>query len=168
MRGMICSLLALSLGCSQAETPDHSAIAGNAAVEVDAAGVAADVEALRAVGQRALVAFREDDAATVDALYAEGAVLVNPGAEPVEGRAAIDSLHRAEMARAGYVIDWESIRVEASESGDLGYVYGRWSARSEDGALPDDHGYFVNVFRKVDGTWRTIVEVNGSSEPWSP
>jgi ketosteroid isomerase-like protein len=126
------------------------------------------VETLRAAGQRALVAFREGDAATLDALYAEEAVLVNPGAEPLEGRAAIDALHRNEMSRTGYIVDWESIRVEVAESGDLGYVYGRWSGRSEDGSLPDDHGYFVNVFRKVDGAWRTVVEVNGSSTPGSP
>jgi ketosteroid isomerase-like protein len=129
--------------------------------------MAADVEALRAAGQRALVAFREGDAATLDALYAEDAVLVNPGAEPLDGKTAIDSLHRYEMSRPGYVIDWESIRVEAAESGDLGYDFGRWSTRAPDGEI-EDHGYYVNVFRKVDGTWRTIVEVNGSSAPVSP
>ena len=168
MRGMICSLLVMSLGCGQAEAPQPSAVAGDAAVEVDAAGVAADVEALRAADQRALVAFREGDGETMDALYAENAVLVNPGEEPLEGRSAIDSLHRNEMARPGYVLDWEPIRVEVAESGDLGYVYGRWSGRSEDGSLPDDHGYYVNVYRKIDGTWRTGVEVNGSSEPRLP
>jgi hypothetical protein len=26
----------------------------------------------------------------------------------------------------------------------------------------------VNVYRKVDGAWRTIVEVNGSSIPVAP
>jgi ketosteroid isomerase-like protein len=107
---------------------------------------------------------REGDALTLDALYADEAVLVNPGAEPLEGCAAIDSLHRGEMNRLGYILEWEPIRVEAAESGNLGYVYGRWSGRSEDGSLPDDHGFYVNVYRKVDdGTWRTVVEVNGSS-----
>ncbi|HYO45678.1 MAG TPA: nuclear transport factor 2 family protein [Gemmatimonadota bacterium] len=134
----------------------------------DTTSAAADVEALRAAGQRALVAFRAGDAATLDALYAEDAVLVNPGAEPLEGRAAIDALHREEMSRPDYVVEWEPIRVEAAESGDIGYDFGRWSARSTDGSSADDHGYYVNVFRKVDGVWRTVVEVNGSSVPVAP
>jgi len=168
MRGTICSLLVLSLACSQAQAPQPPAVAGDTAPETDPAGVAGDVEALRAADQRALVAFREGDVGTMDALYAEDAVLVNPAEEPLEGRAAIDALHRSEMARPGYVLDWEPIRVEAAESGDLGFVYGRWSGRSEDGSLPDDHGYYVNVYRKIDGTWRTVVEVNGSSKPLLP
>ena len=168
MRGTICSLLVLSLGCGQAQAPQPPAVAGDTVIETEAAGVAPDVEALRAADQRALVAFREGDGGTMDALYAQDAVLVNPGEEPLEGRAAIDALHRDEMARPGYVLNWEPIHVEAAESGDLGYVYGGWSGRSEDGSVPDDHGYYVNVYRKIDGTWRTVVEVNGSSEPSLP
>jgi ketosteroid isomerase-like protein len=155
------SLIALGFGCSERDRGSEPAVA-NPRAQPDTASIAADVEALRAADQRALVAFRAGDAGTMDALYAEDAVLVNPGAEPLEGRAAIDALHREEMSRLGVVVEWEPIRVEVAESGDLGYVYGRWSARSEESS---DQGYYVNVYRKVDGVWRTVVEVNGSSMP---
>lgn len=161
---VILPFLILALGCDQG-APEPAA--GNASAVLDTTSAVADVEALRAAGQRALVAFREGDAETLDALYAENAVLVNPGAEPLDGSAAIDSLHRYEMSRPGYVVDWESIRVEVAESGDLGYDFGRWSTRSADGSV-EERGYYVNVFRKVDGTWRTVVELNGSSAPNSP
>jgi ketosteroid isomerase-like protein len=104
----------------------------------------------------------------MDALYAENALLVNPGEEPLEGRSSIDSLHRDEMSRPDYELEWEPIRVEASKSGDLGYVYGQWSARSPNATEPADHGYYVNVYQKIDGTWRTVVEVNASSTPETP
>jgi ketosteroid isomerase-like protein len=129
---------------------------------------AAAVEALQAADQRALEAFQRDDAAMMDALYAENAVLVNPGEEPLAGRLSIDSLHRDEMSRSDYELEWEPIRVEASKSGDLGYVYGRWSAHSTDSTESTDHGYYVNVYRKINGTWRTVVEVNASSTPDIP
>lgn len=168
MRAMVlCTIVTLGLGCGQNDQSGPTPATGSASTVRDTASAAADVEALRAAGQRALVAFRAGDAATLDALYAEDAVLVNPGAEPLDGRAAIDSLHRYEMSRPGYVVDWESIRVEVAESGDLGYDFGRWLARSADGSV-EDRGYYVNVYRKVDGAWRTIVEVNGSSVPDSP
>ncbi|MCA1736935.1 MAG: DUF4440 domain-containing protein [Actinobacteria bacterium] len=126
---------------------------------------AAEIEALRRADQEALRAFKADDAEGFDALYAEDAVLVNPGQEPLEGRAAIDSLHRSEMAIAGEA-DWEPIRIDVSESGDLGYVYGRWSFTGPAGA-GDDHGYYVNVYQKTNGQWKTVVEVNGSSKPFA-
>ena len=159
---VILPFLILASGCDQGGSEPT---AEDASAVRDTTSTLADLEALRAAGQRALVAFREGDAATLDALYAENAILVNPGAEPLDGRAAIDSLHRYEMSRPGYVVDWESIRVEVAESGDLGYDFGRWSARSDSDPESSDQGYYVSVFRKVDGVWRTVVEVNGSSTP---
>ncbi|HET6363069.1 MAG TPA: nuclear transport factor 2 family protein [Gemmatimonadota bacterium] len=164
---MLMSAAALVLGCGRGDNgPDPAEAIAEA--QSDPVSVTEDVEALRATAQRALVAFRAGDAATFDALYTDDAILVNPGAEPLEGRPAIDALHREEMSRAGYVVDWESIRVEAAESGDIGYDFGRWSARSESDPEASDHGYYVNVYRKVDGVWRTVVEVNGSSAQGSP
>ena len=159
---VILTFLILASGCDQGR-PEPAG--GGVNTALDTTSAIDDEEALRAAGQRALVAFREGDAETLDALYAENAILVNPGAEPLDGRDAIDSLHRFEMSRPGYVVDWESIRVEVAESGDLGYDFGRWSARSESDPESSDQGYYVNVFRKVDGVWRTVVEVNGSSTP---
>jgi uncharacterized protein (TIGR02246 family) len=161
-------IVTMGLGCAQRDQNGPTPAAGSSSAVRDTVRAAADVEALRAVDQRALVAFRAGDAATMDALYAEEAVLVNPSAEPLEGRAAIDALHREEMSRPGVVVEWEPIRIEAAESGDLGYVYGRWSANSESDPESSDQGYYVNVYRKVDGAWRTIVEVNGSSIPVAP
>lgn len=156
----------LALGCGEGEERASVPEPGRANAERDTSSTA--VEALRAADQRALEAFQRDDAATMAALYAENAVLVNPDEEPLEGRPLIDSLHRDEMSRPDYEVVWEPIRVEASKSGDLGYVYGRWSALSTDATQPADHGYYVNVYRKIDGTWRTVVEVNGSSSPDTP
>ncbi len=159
---VILPFLILASGCDQGGPAPATVDAGSGR---DTPSILADMEALRAAGQRALVAFREGDAETLDALYADNAILVNPAAEPLDGRAAIDSLHRHEMSRPGYVVDWESIRVEVAESGDLGYDFGRWSARSESDPESSDQGYYVNVYRRVDGVWRTVVEVNGSSTP---
>ena len=166
-RIVLLSLLLFALACESESPQDSAGQEEDTGTVTQTTDLAAEEEALRTADRKAGEAFRSGDAAAFDALYADDAVLVNPGKEPLEGSDAIDSLHRAEMAATEYELDWEPIRVGVSESGDLGYVYGRWSTSGigPDGSAADDHGYYVNVYEKVEGSWKTIVEVNGSSRP---
>lgn len=165
---LVCFTLVL-FACSSESAQEDSAEGAASADEGQMVDVAAEEEALRTADQEALRAFRAGDGEAFDALYADDAVLVNPGEEPLEGRAAIDSLHRGEMAKEGYDVSWGPVRVDVSESGDLGYVYGRWTSSGQGPSGPsDDHGYYINVYRKIDGSWRTVAEVNGTSKSTTP
>mgnify|MGYP003289335716 CR=1 FL=1 len=111
-------------------------------------------EDLRSADQRALIAFRANDAAALDALYAENAVLVNPGAEPLDGRAAIDALAPL-PARILVTVGRDRDPGAAETRDELGRLLDRLGpvVVGPDGSRPtaaagaDDGGAAVDLFR---------------------
>jgi ketosteroid isomerase-like protein len=64
-------------------------------------------------------------------------------------------------------LSWEPDRVEMSQSGDLGYTYGRYQSRrkSSNGSTVVRTGKYVSIWRKEkDGRWRVALDI-GSPDP---
>lgn len=106
-------------------------------------------------------AWNAGDAAAVAAVYAEDAVVLPPGSEPVEGRAAIQAFWQAAMdADPGVTTDIET--VEADVMGDVAIERGTYVDTGPDGGHRD-HGKFLAIWTRVDGEWKILRDIFNSS-----
>lgn len=111
---------------------------------------------IEAANRRLEDRMRANDLAGVAAMYADHALLLSPGGEPVQGRAAIDAYWR----RFGRGIDWrlEVRRVEGREG--LAVQRGVSTLTYEKrGEVRTSRVDFVLVWEKDDdGTWKVAVD----------
>ena len=129
-------------------------------VSVPQSASAQDAKAeITAAAEKMEVAFNGKDAATLTALYAEDAVVMPPGVEPLKGHEAIRAM-------------WESLDAatptlalqtkDVMPAGDLAIETGSWSMTAPDGSHAD-HGSYLAVWKKTDGGWKMIRDTWNSS-----
>lgn len=114
---------------------------------------------ITAAAEKMEAAFNARDAATLTSLYAETAIVMPPGSEPLKGHEAIGAM-------------WESLDEAAPEldlktkdvivSGDLAIETGGWSGTFADGSHAD-HGSYLAVWKKTDDGWKMIRDTWNSS-----
>lgn len=125
---------------------------------------AADRQALAAGAEPFVASLITGDASAVAMHYAEDAVLLPPGRDPVVGRAAI----RDFFASFPPVVSLEATVDEIDGSADTAFVRGSSvvTMRGAGGATDREVLKFVEVHRKQpDGTWLMAVDIwNGSGE----
>jgi len=100
-------------------------------------------------------AFNAGDGKGVAELYTEDAALLPPGAERVDGKAAIAEFWQGAIDAGLAGADLET--VEVVEAGDLAYEVGavRLSAPTEDGERVSVSGKYIVVWQHADdGAWR--------------
>ena len=104
-------------------------------------------------------AFNRGDADALARLYAQDAVLMAPGAEPVEGR---DGIRRAltEFIEAGLQLQLEI--KDVMSQGYLAVVTGKFVMTSAEGDHVD-HGPYVEVWWNKDGAWHMHKDIFNSS-----
>ena len=120
--------------------------------------------AVTAAAETMEVAFNGKDAAMLTNLYAEDAVVMPPGVEPVKGHEAIRAM-------------WESLDAatptlalqtkDVMPAGDLAIETGSWSMTAPDGSHVD-HGSYLAVWKKTDGGWKMVRDTWNSSMAPSP
>lgn len=102
-----------------------------------------------------------DTAMAVSMVEAGGSILApnTPIATgPVAVRALFDGFYRI----PGFEIDWVPRRVDAAQSGDLGYSTGAYQMTFTDaqGYKVADSGKYATVWRKQsDGSWKVVLDV---------
>lgn len=108
-------------------------------------------------------AFNANDAAAIGAIYEEDSVLIPPGMEPVNGRAAI------EEALSGFFAVLQDIKLISDDVRPMGEDYavevGRatYMAVGEDGSRTPTTDDFVVVWHKgEDGVWRYMTDIFNS------
>ncbi len=78
----------------------------------------------------------------------------------IRGKAEIKAYFEANVAvYKDLKLEWKPDFIEVSESGDLAYTYGNYSATSlaEDGSMKSDSGIFHTVWkRQADGQWKFV------------
>lgn len=104
-------------------------------------------------------AWASGDADIIADQYAENAMLLPPGSEPISGRAAIRDLWEGAIAMTpGFGIT----SVESGSNGDLAYERGTYLAEGPDGEHLD-HGKYLVVWTLVDGEWKMLHDMWNSS-----
>jgi uncharacterized protein (TIGR02246 family) len=107
------------------------------------------------------VNFNRGDAGAVAALYAPDAQLLMAGSEPVVGAVAIRAAVES-MIKTGV-----KVKIDASQNvgaADLAYVYGAYSILEREGGREVEHGTYVEVWRRRDGTWKIAIDINANGQ----
>ena len=141
-------------------------LAGCAKTTPPAADAAADEAAIRAVDSAWFKAYNAGDADGVTALYAEDAVVNDPGMPAVRGRAAIREAYVKDIAAeaAGGLTDNQGPSGEFGVSGDLGWEWNTFTVTDKSGAIVDT-GKYVTVYGKKNGKWFIIRDIWNSDTP---
>jgi ketosteroid isomerase-like protein len=91
--------------------------------------------------------------------YADSnAAIRRSGDSVIYGKENIRKFYSAAYFKTASVI-WSPDLVDASENGDLGYTFGKYTWRSKDstGKANESHGIFHTVWKKQkDGTWKYV------------
>jgi ketosteroid isomerase-like protein len=143
---VVCCGLVLMLGAMLAVVPaaaaDKSDVAGRAAIwekEYNAGNLAA-----------------------VQALYATDGCRMPPNQEAAHGSDAILANLKASKDRG--VAKVKIVVTSAESSGDVGYGTGTYEVMAADGTHLD-HGKWMLVSKKVNGTWKTQCDIYNSDMP---
>lgn len=108
------------------------------------------------------VSFNRGDAKAVADLYAPDAQLVMSGAAPIRGSADIRRAVEA-MIKTGAKVH---IDVETNVgAGDVAYVYGSYMIADGAGGRETERGSYVEVWRRREGAWAIVLDVNAVGEP---
>jgi ketosteroid isomerase-like protein len=145
----------LALGCSQ-----------QAPVPADTR--AADEAALRDAD---IAWSRTSQAKQLDqalAYYADDASTFPPNAPIATGKEAITNLWTQMYQTPGFSLNWQPVKVEVAQSGDLGYTYGTYQLTMNDpaGNPVTDRGKYITVWKKqADGSWKSVADMFNSDLP---
>jgi len=133
------------------------------------ADTAADEAALKADPVAWFNAYNAGDADGIANLYAENALLLAPGAQAVEGRAAIREFLASdiEMSKAAGLTFNQGEVTGVGVSGDLGWLSGIFSVTDASGAAVDT-GKFLSVYHRINGDWQLIRDTWNSNAAPAP
>ena len=139
-------------GCSQPPAPDNR--------EADA----------NALGDGEVAAFVKDwggkDAERIAAHYTDDGNLIVPNAPVMTGKDAIAKGMKDALADPNWSLALQSVQVEVSRGGDLGYSRGTYVLTATDPAskkVATEKGRFVAIFRKqADGSWKAVQDINNA------
>ena len=98
--------------------------------------------------------------------YAEDVVMLQSGKQPVLGLAAVKNEFAAHPD-SSKGLSWAAEKAEVSQSGELGYTWGKWQFKSTTAAGTDttEYGVYATVWRKqADGSWKAILD-QGNNTP---
>ena len=104
------------------------------------------------------------DSAALGATYTTDAIVYPPNAEMIQGREAISAYWKGLMD-AGMTAAIES--TEAESDGNLGMDTGKFRILGSDGK-EIDHGKYVVVWKKENGTWKIYRDIWNTSAPATP
>lgn len=155
-------IVALTLAaCSSGEPGSRPADPG------PPAGDDAALTAIREQGARWIAAAEVEDAAAIAEIYAEDALFLPPGQDPLRGRDTIRSLFEAQFGAMDAAYDFSIEELEVAD--DWAWRRGRYvvDARLANGDTLRADDKFVDIWRRgTDGRWRIAVDIwNANPEP---
>lgn len=123
---------------------------------------AADEQAIRDQETAAQQAWAAKDTDKVAALYADDATVMLPNTPVMTGKQAIEPGFKAALADPNFSLIIQNASVEASKSGDLGFVRGTYTVQSSDPKTKKatvEKGNYVLVYKKqADGSWKIVAD----------
>ena len=113
-----------------------------------------------------VAAFKAKDFAAIEALMAPDALLLAPGAPPVQGAKAVAETWKSWGALPNVAIDFGATHNEVAASGDFAYDYGSYTFAFDSDQGPfSENGKYIVVWKKIDGAWKIAADIfnnNGS------
>ena len=81
--------------------------------------------------------------------------------------AAIRASWQALLALPDVQLTWQPVRVEVAASGELGFARGTYtlSFTGPDGKPVRDEGKYCEVWKKIDGHWKCLIDAYSSNLP---
>jgi len=153
-----CCLAVLVLGCSQRQTPAaDTRAADETAIRQADSSWSAVTEAKQLDGHMGY--------------YADDAAVLAPNEPMAAGKDSVRAMMTKMFAMPGFLVKWQSNKVEAARAGDIGYSMGTYELSMNDpkGKPMSDHGKYVTIWKKqADGTWKVAVDMFNSDVPASP
>lgn len=108
-------------------------------------------------------AYAARDAAALAGMYADDAVLANPGEELVKGKEAIREATGAFAGDPNLKVAFRANRIQVARSGDLAYTRGRYTMTMTNRATnrPETStGHYLTVWQKqADGSWKAVEDM---------
>jgi uncharacterized protein (TIGR02246 family) len=133
---------------------------------------AADEKAIRDQETAAAQAWSAKDVDKVVALYADDATLMLPNAPGMTGKAAIGAAFKGAIGDPNFTLSIQNTSVEASKSGDLGFVRGTYAVQATDPKTKKattEKGNYVIVYKKqADGSWKIVADTAIPEAPAAP
>lgn len=132
----------------------------------------ADVKAIHDLEVQANKDWAAKNVSGLTSFYADDAVLMTPGGDPIHGKDAIGNGLKQMVADPALSLTFEASRTDVAKSGDLGYTQGSYKMTVTDSAthkVINDHGSYVTAFRKQsDGSWKAVADIATSEVPPMP
>src|ERR1039458_27276 len=143
------------VGCSQSPVPDSREAAAHALREGEVAAFVKD--------------WGGKDADRIAAHYADNGNVMFPNSPTMTGKDAIGKTMKDVLADSNWSLALQSVQVEVSRGGDLGYARGTYVLTATDPAstkVATENGRFVTIFRKeADGSWKALQEISNATAP---
>ena len=128
--------------------------------------------AIRAADAQWLAAARAHDLERTLSFWSDDVILMQPGAPPVVGKAALRNYVAGAFAIPNFSISWITDRVWAARSGELAYATGTDEIRmtSPEGKSVVEHNKAVAIWRRqADGSWKCAVDIwNAAGDSAAP
>lgn len=130
------------------------------------AQTASDEQQIRDLEQRWAEAVEERDLDSIVALFADDGRIMPPNAKSVTGREPIAQAWRGILDLPELEFSFAPTAVNVAESGDMAYVIGTYQlAYQGEEARVEDAGKYVDVWEKIDGEWKVMIETYNSDLP---
>lgn len=109
---------------------------------------------------------RKDIDGVVSYMADDGETLA-PNEPAARDKAAIRASWANLLGLPNLTVHWEPLRVQVSESGEIGYTSGSYTLSYTDpkGRTVTDHGKYLEVWKKVDGKWKCSSDAYNSDIP---
>lgn len=118
---------------------------------------------VQAAEEAAIRAFGKRDADQSASFYSADAALMMTNMQTVKGP-GIKPLLKEMMADPNFSMTFETLKVEASKSGELGYTRGAYTLTSTDPKskkILRESGKYLTVYAKqADGSWKIVDDIN--------
>jgi ketosteroid isomerase-like protein len=105
------------------------------------------------------------------AFYTDDAVILPPNEPMATGKENVRKSIAGLLSLPDLSLTWQAQKVEAAQSGDIGYLYGTYDMKASDGKGKPitDKGKILEIWKKqADGSWKCIVDTWNSDLPAPP
>lgn len=129
---------------------------------------AADEQQIRDLEQQWVEAVEERNIDAIVDLFAEDGRIMPPNAEAVTGRDSIRETWQGLLDLPELDFSFEPTEVNVAESGDMAYAIGTYRLTYQEEGQEEptqDSGKYVDIWEKVDGEWKVMVETYNSNLP---